>query len=250
MKVGFLITARLKSTRLPKKLLLKIHDQEIIKWMIRRIKLNHSLDHIIICTSTNEEDDPLISIAEKEGILSFRGSEEDVIERLNGAAEYYGLDLILNITADCPLVSFEYIDIAIEEYKKSGADFIRTLDLPHGLFLYGISAPALKKVIEIKKEKNTEVWGKLFTDTGLFKVKDIKIPDNLVRPNYRLTLDYPEDFEFFKKVFQENGLETYKMTDKEIVNYLDKNEKVVAINAHCEELYKKRWTEQSNIKLS
>jgi spore coat polysaccharide biosynthesis protein SpsF len=247
MKVGFLITGRLKSTRLPKKLLLKVNDLEVLRWMIRRVKLG--LDNVVLCTSTNEEDNPLLTLAEQEGISSFRGSEEDVIKRLYEAAREYGFDFVINITADCPLVSFEYIDKVIEAYKDTNADLIRTLDLPHGLFLYGIKVSALKEIIEIKKEKHTEVWGKLFTDTGLFDVYDLVIPNELKRPNYRLTLDYPEDFDFFKRVFEDNGVETYKMKDIDILKYLDKYPEVVAINEHCEELYKARWTQQNNIKL-
>ncbi len=249
MKVGFLITGRLKSTRLPKKLLLKINEVEIIRWMIKRVKINQSINDIVICTSTNAEDNPLEEIAKSEDIKCFRGSEEDVIDRLYRAALYFKFDYVLNITADCPLVSWEYMDIVIEEYIKTNADLIRTLDLPHGLFIYGLSISALKKVIGIKKEVKTEVWGRLFTDTGLFHVHDVKVPKELIRPSYRLTLDYPEDFKFFMKVFEDNGADAYKMTDKQIVEYLDANPAVVEINAHCESLYKRRWEEQGNIKL-
>jgi len=249
MKIGFLITARLKSTRLPKKLLLKINNLEIIRWMIRRLKLNHNLNEIVICTSTNPDDDTLEKIAISEKIKCFRGSEEDVIERLYFASKQFNFEFVINITADCPLVSYEYIDKVIDEFNRTKSDLIRTMDLPHGLYIYGLNVSALKKINEIKKETRTEVWGKLFTDTGLFKVNDIKIPQNLIRPSYRLTLDYPEDYEFFKKVFEDNGPSTYMLKDRQIIQYLDNNPDVVAINAHCEYLYKERWNRQGEIKI-
>ncbi|WKZ71065.1 MAG: hypothetical protein QY331_07345 [Melioribacteraceae bacterium] len=246
MKIGFLITARLKSTRLPNKLILKIFDREIIRWMIDRLKLSDQLHNIIICTSLNSQDDPLEKIALEEGINCFRGSEEDVLKRLLDAALLFNLDYIVNVTADCPLVSFEYISEIIKEFKKSEADLIRCLDLPHGLFSYGIKINALSKVCEIKSSNSTEVWGKYFTDTGLFNVVDLVIPETLKRSNYRLTLDYQEDYDFFMAIFNYFGLDTYKKGISEIISFLDEHQEVVEINKNCRDAFKVNWESQNN----
>lgn len=249
MKIGFLITGRMKSTRLPKKLTLKINDREIIRYMIDRLKESDILDEIIICTSTNPQDQILAQIAKEENIQCFLGDENDVIQRLYEASKKFNLDYALNITADCPLVSIEYIDKIVDTYQESNADFIRTLDLPHGFFSYGVKIDAMKKVCEIKKSNDTEVWGRYFTDTGLFKVVDIEIPPELQRKEYRLTLDYPEDFEFFKKIYGHFGADTYKTSMYDIIKYLDENPEVVKINAHCRELYKKRYDSQNKFEV-
>lgn len=249
MKVGYLITARLKSTRLPRKLLLKTNGREMIRHMIDRLKTSRRLDHIIICTSINSQDDALELIAKEEGVDIFRGSEEDVLVRLNGAALEFNLDYVLNITADCPLVSISYIDKILENYTSTNADFVRCLDLPHGFFSYGIKDSALAKVCEIKKEGNTEVWGRYFTDTGLFHVEDLKIPESLIRPDYRLTLDYQEDFEFFKSLFDHFGDSIIHQDVESIVNFLDENPEIVKINQHCGQAYLKRWESQNKIEL-
>lgn len=249
MKIGYLITARMKSTRLPKKLTLEIENRQIIRWMIDRIKISKSIDEIIICTSINPQDDILETIANEENIKVFRGEEEDVIQRLYDASLYFGLDYALNITADCPLVSVEYIEKIITEYKSSQADLIRTLDLPHGFFSYGLKVDAMKKVCEIKKGKETEVWGKYFTDTGFFRVVDLEIPENLRREDFRLTLDYPEDFEFFKRVYANFGNVTYKTSINDIIQFLDANPEVVNINKHLKQSYQTRWNSQSKINL-
>lgn len=249
MKTGYLITARMKSTRLKHKLTLEINNRQIIRWMIDRVKLAKSLNEIIICTSENPQDDILEQIAKEEKIKIFRGHEDDVIQRLYNASLEFELDYALNITADCPLVSVEYIDKIIEEYKNTNADLIRTLDLPHGFFSYGLKVDAMKRVCEIKDDLNTEVWGKYFTDTGLFKVHDMKIASKLVRDNFRLTLDYPEDFEFFKSIYSHFGNETYSKSINEIISYLDKNPDVIAINSYLKQSYQKRWDSQSQIKV-
>ncbi len=249
MKTGFLITARMKSTRLPKKLILKINRRQIFRWMIDRLKLSPSIDNIIICTSLNPQDDILELIANEEGIKVFRGSEDDVIQRLYDASIYYHLDYALNITADCPLVSLKYINKIIKAFKNTQADLIRCLNLPHGFYSYGMHIAALKKICQIKKGTDTEVWGRYFTDTGLFKVFDLNVPKNLKRPHYRLTLDYPEDYEFFNKVYKYFGKSTYSTDIHKIIDFLDNHPTVVAINAHCEELYKKRWEDQNRLEL-
>ena len=249
MKIGFLITARLKSTRLPKKLILKINGREIIRYMIDRLKISKSLNNIIICTSDNPQDKSLVKIAEEEGIDYFLGDEEDVILRLYNAAKEFKLDYALNITADCPLVAIEFIDKIVNKYKESNADLIRCLDLPHGFFLYGLKIDSMRKVCEIKKTNETEVWGRYFTDTGLFNVVDLDIPKKYIRKDYRLTLDYPDDFEFFKKIFEYFGKNTYRTPISEIIKYLDKNPQIVEINKYCEEMYKKRIKEQEKIEV-
>lgn len=249
MKIGFLITARLKSTRLPKKLILKLNGREVIRHMIDRLKLSSVLDNIIICTSNNPQDEPLIKIAIDEGIDYFLGDEDDVILRLYNASKEFGLDYALNITADCPLVSIEYIERIVEKYKETNADLIRCLDLPHGFYSYGLKIDAMRKVCEIKKSKETEVWGRYFTDTGLFNIVNLEIPREYIRRDYRLTLDYPDDYKFFKKIFEHFGENTYKTSMSEIIKYLDENPQIVEINKHCKEMYKERWGEQNKLEV-
>ncbi len=100
MKVGYLITGRLKSTRLPKKLLLKVKGKPILNHMIDRLKLAKNVDEIIICTSDNEQDKPLGILAKENNISCYFGDPDDVLVRLLGAAEKFNLDYILNITAE------------------------------------------------------------------------------------------------------------------------------------------------------
>ena len=77
---------------------------------------------------------------------------------------------------------------------------IRAFDLPHGSFSYGINIKALKKIIELKDKRDTEVWERYFTDTGLFNIHELKIKNKFhIKPGLRMTLDYPEDLTFLKK---------------------------------------------------
>ncbi len=246
MKTGYLITGRLKSTRLPKKLLLDIKGKPVISHMIDRIKQAKNIDEIIICTSTEKQDEPLGEIAISNGIECFYGDPDDVLSRLYSAAEKYDLDYILNITADCPFVDPVYADNIIDAFVETNADLIRQFDLPHGVFSYGIKVEALKKVINIKDSADTEVWGRYFTDTGLFDIVDLDVVNEFHRrPGLRMTLDYPEDFEFFSAIFDALYDEGKVFTLNQILSFLDNNPGVVGINKNCSKKFRKRFYIQS-----
>ena len=250
MKTGFLITARLKSTRLPLKLLQSVENRPIFAHMLDRLKLTKRADQIIVCTSTNPQDDPLIDLAEAEGVAWFRGDEDDVVKRLSDAATAFNLDYILSITADCPFSDPEYADRIVEAYLQTNADLIRALTLPHGAFSYGVKPEAFRKIVEIKDQTNTEVWGRYFTDTDLFEVYDLPIENELHRqPGLRMTLDYPADLEFFRAVFAGLYRPGEVFTLDEILRFLSDHPEVVAINKDCAAAFQKRWLSQSSIKL-
>jgi len=250
MKIAFLITARLKSTRLPMKVIKPMHGKPMIVHMLDRLKQSKSLDDIIICTSKESQDDPLVEIADKEGVKCYRGDGGDVIGRLLGAAEKYDIDYIVNITADCPFVDPEYVDQIIDVYKQTNADLIRSWDLPHGAFSYGIKTDAIKKVIDLKNSSDTEVWYQYFTDTGLFNVIDLDINNSFhKRPGLRMTLDYPEDWQFFEAIFDDLYKDGEVFTLNEILKLLDKRPEIIELNKHCSAKFYKRYSRQSAIKL-
>lgn len=250
MKVGYLIIGRLKSTRLPKKILLDVAGKPFLEHMFDHVKLSARTEVVVLCTSTNPEDDPLEVCARKNGIECFRGDEDDVIKRLYDAAVKYNLDYILTITADCPLVDPVYADKVVEAYEKTNADLIMALDLPHGAFTHGMKPAALKKILEIKDTSDSEVWGRYFSDTGLFETYHLPIKNTKhKRPDIRMTLDYPEDYEFFKALFAGLNKNGGIFTLDEIINFLDAHPAVMKINKYCAGLFLARYTKQSEIKL-
>lgn len=250
MKTGFVITGRLKSTRLPKKLLLELHGRPMIEWMIKRAKLVFPADDIVIATSTHPQDDALEEIANRLGIRVFRGYEEDVIMRLYEAAQANGFDAFINITADCPLFGYDYLTRFFEQLFAQEADLVTSLELPHGIFTYCLRTKALQKVIELKKTDNTEVWGTYFYDNpSLFKVIKHEASADEIRPNFRLTVDYPEDFEVFEAIFSKLGENAYQVSSHDLIQLLDEHPEIVAINQHCRQQYITRWESQKATEL-
>lgn len=201
MKVGLQITARLKSSRLPFKLLKDLNGCSIIEHVIQRAKKVNGSDNIVLCTSTNPQDRPLVDAALSQGIYYYLGSEEDVLQRLLDAAIFFGFDYILNITGENPLFSIDYANQLVDLLRKDACDFAYIDGLPIGCAVYGLKVKALKLVCEVKKEIDTEIWGPLINRPELFKIGTLAVHDFFRRPGLRLTNDYFEDFQLMQSIF-------------------------------------------------
>jgi len=240
MRVGFLIKVRLKSTRLKSKAVLKLNSEPMIVHMIRRIKKYSDLfSNIIVCTSTNPQDDPLEDIAKQENVDIFRGDEDDVLKRYYETAKEFDLDFLLKSGADNPLVSLDYAEKVINYFKKNSPGLITLTDLPIGMFFYAICPKSLKKVIDRKKTDDTEVWGNLFKNHNDITLYDFPVDKKYMRTNYRLTVDYSEDFVVIKNIFNHFSDKIYDTSTLEILDFLDKNTSVLKINQSNQKLYEK-----------
>lgn len=236
MNAAIMITARLKSTRLPMKVVKPILGRPMICHMLDRLKLVRSSQKIIICTSTLVQDDPLEKIAAQESVYCFRGHPEDVLLRLTDAACHFGIDTVISCTADNPFVDPVYISRLIDFHMQEGNDFSKIEGLPFGTFSYVLSHRAMIRACEIKDETDTEVWGGYFTDTGVFKVGILYVTDPEVRrPNLRLTVDTPEDFELASRIFQALHIEGRVFTLREILRLFDEHPELARLNAHVQQ---------------
>lgn len=238
MRSAIFITARTKSTRLPKKVLIKIKGKPVIEHLIDRVKLAKLPDLIVLCTSTHPDDDVLAEIATRTGIECFRGSEDDVLDRFSKAASAFKIDFIVVTWGDELFCDPEYVDKTIRLYQETNADFIKCEELPLGTFVYGLKTEALNKVCQIKRDTDTEVWGGYFTESGIFDVRLLKVPDEELRhPEIRMTLDYKEDLDFVKEVFNRLYREGRVFSLREIMRLLKERPELKDINSKCQELY-------------
>ena len=231
MSTAILITARLKSNRLPRKVLKPILGRPMICHMIDRLKLAQRPEKIILCTSPLSEDDPLIEIARQEAIDCFRGHPDDVLLRLTEAAGQFNVDTVINCTADNPFVDHEYIDRLVDFHQSNGYDYSRCEGLPLGAFGWALSYPAMVRACEIKDAIDTEVWGGYFTDTGLFSWGLLPVDPEVYWPELRLTVDTPEDFALVTKIFEELYVPGEVFSLQSIINLCRARPDLVAINS-------------------
>ena len=233
MKKAIFITARLGSSRLPRKHLYQIEGEYCIEHVIRNAKKSVRADSIILCTTNLEEDTVLCELAEKHKIKYFRGSVLDKLERWNGACKRFNIDFFVTADADDLFCSMELVDKAFEQYEKGQAGFIEgEEDIISGAFTYGINAKALEEVCQIKGTSDTEMMWLYFIESGLFKVETLEnVTSEYKRKDIRMTLDYIEDYNFFKTVIEglyQEGKKEY--TFKDILLFLEKNPEVAKIN--------------------
>jgi spore coat polysaccharide biosynthesis protein SpsF len=230
MKIGFLITARLKSSRLKLKLLKPLNGFSVVERVIQRAKQVEECSDIVLCTSRSNQDLPLMRIASKNNIYYYNGSSEDVLQRMLDAAELFQMDYVIGITADNPMFSIYHANIISDMIRSDASlDFIYTTGMPIGVNIYGIKTKALKTVCSIKKEVDKEIWGYLINRPEIFNVQEIKVDDEYQCENYRMTLDEINDYKFFSQL--------YSMFPKEgVIELLDaygclqKNSEIAAIN--------------------
>lgn len=232
MKTAILITARLKSTRLPLKVIKPIHGRPMIIHMLDRLKLAKHPTEIIICTSSLTQDDPLVKIAQQEGVQYYRGDPDDVLLRLTNAAKKFGVATVVSCTADNPFVDPEYIDRLVDFHLEHGYDYSKSTGLPFGTFSYVLACQAMVRACEIKAETDTEVWGNYFTETGQFSWGVMEVNDLTVRwPELRLTVDTPQDFELVTRIFDELYKPGQVFSLVEIVALCRRRSDLVALNA-------------------
>ena len=204
-KIGVIIACRLKSTRLKKKALHELGGVTSIERCIDNCRLFEGIDELIVATSDLEEDAELAT-AIPEDIHFWQGDAEDVISRYLGACEKFGIDIVIRVTGDCPVMFPEITDILLNEHFRSGADYTAPVDCAVGSApeIYNVSA--LKKVMELKgsAEYSEYMTWYMRNNADVFDVNLVELPEEFLR-HFRLTLDYEEDAEMFTKLYQETG---------------------------------------------
>jgi spore coat polysaccharide biosynthesis protein SpsF (cytidylyltransferase family) len=239
MKNGIFITARLGSTRLEKKHLLPVRNQPVLTYLIRRIRrefqreMNAHEVRLVIVTSDEPENRQFEMFA-AEGAAVFYGSKDNIPLRHLQAAQALSLDGIISVDGDDILCSVNGMR-AIHDALSGNTPYARTSNLPFGMNSVGYSRAFLETSLRGHSEDILETgWGHIFDARQLL---DISIPFPLQDNALRFTLDYPEDYEFFKAVIVSLGDSIVAAQDDLIVRTVIEN-KLFAIN---EPITKQYW---------
>ncbi len=239
-KVVVSIQVRMNSTRLPGKVLKKICNKPMLLLMLERLSKCELIDEIIIATTHNKRDDPIFELAKNHGYKVFRGDEHDCLDRHYQAVKNSNAQFICKITSDCPLIDPKIVDSVIRYFleNKNKFDYVSNVHpttYPNGLDVEMFSNYALEKTWkEAKnKEEREHTTTYMWKNPSLFKIGSIIMPnkENLFTKE-RWTVDYPEDFEFIKAIYEnlyDNG-KVFLMN--EILKFLSKREDIKKINQH------------------
>lgn len=238
MNVGILISARNKSKRLKHKLFLKLGRLSVIEYLIRRAKNLSKHGQIILSTSIDKRDEKLIKIAKNNKIPYFAGHKDDKLKRYYSNAIKFNLDAMIIIDGDDPLFFSDLIIKQIKLFKKFNYDCIYYKTNHVGISCFLIKTTALKKIIEKKTRRDTEVWGHYFINNKKLNNKKLKINLNFLKIPLRLTLDYYEDFKLIKKLVVLTNFKT-NFPDNKFKKILKRNIRLLNINSVVVDQYNK-----------
>lgn len=249
MKIGCLLSIREKATRLPKKALLEILGIPATTCLLKRLCLAQDVDQIVLSTSTHPDDTILVTLALQNGFNVFRGSELDKLDRYYQTAVHFGFDAVIIVDGDDILCFPEGIDAIANVLRQNKYDCISLANLPVGAAATGLTTQALKKVLEIKDEEDTEVWGGYFIGSGFFKTHVMTLSPIFQHPNIRLTLDYPEDYTLLSAIF--NEMRDINFTSRALMNLLvSQQPSLTLINANAHEKYLEHLARSTKVKFN
>lgn len=247
MKTGIIIQARRSSTRLKDKILMELPAGSNISMLGRVImRAKKACSTVVLATSDHEDDDLTEKEALKYGAEVYRGSLDDVLMRYIKAAEKYGIERIVRITADCPCIDDEVIKECIKLHENSSVDYVSNVEkrtFPHGLDTEVISLSALKRIDS--EEKNIKVREHVTWHAR--KSEDYSKLDYIEKngKNYsdiRVTVDTYEDYGLMSLIYFMLGDD---FTYQDIVNLFEKYPwlKVLNNNIYQKYVFKNRHEE-------
>lgn len=215
MRTVGIIQARMGSSRLPGKVVAEVAGKPMIVTMVDRLERARRLDEIVVAIPSGKANDPLRDVLAENGICYHRGPENDVLTRVLEAAHEYGVELIVELTGDCPLVDPTIVDEVVGFWKGFNCDFATTtLDAgdtgyARGMDVRVFSTKVLEEVDRLVKwtgrseaRYREHVSLYVWEHPQRFRTRLCKAPSTRVSEGLRLTVDEPADLELVRKIFE------------------------------------------------
>ncbi len=235
------IEARMRSSRLPGKVLADINGVPALTRLVRRLRRCHLLDDVVLATTVNTADGALVEWAEASGVAVYRGSEEDVLARVVEAHRHMGSEVVVEVTGDCTLLDPEIIDLGVATYLANRCDVVanvRQPSFPQGVDVQVFPLSLLEAVARESNDPAVREHVSLYfyEHPELYRIIHLPAPARYQAPERRFQLDYPEDLAFIRAVY--HHLEpTYgdAFGTPEILSLIASEPGLGMINAHCQE---------------
>jgi spore coat polysaccharide biosynthesis protein SpsF len=234
-RIAIIVQARMTSTRLPGKVLAPVLGRPLLEYELERLHRVQTPHLLVVATTTNPADDPIVHVAETMGCAVFRGSEADVLGRYAGAARSVEARVVVRITADCPLIDSEVTDLVIGRFLDGGCDYAsNTLErtFPRGLDVEVFSRDVLdiadREASDAAEREHVTLF--IYRHPERFALANVRSTVDLSR--YRWTVDAEEDLELVRRLI---GLlyphrPTFGLADA--LDLMDRHPDLAAINRH------------------
>ena len=238
--IGCILQARMSSTRLPGKVMMKIDSKNtMLDCVINQLKNSKQTKNLVVATTEQKEDDVIVELVKRREIKYFRGSKKDVLDRYYQCAKKFDFSEIVRITADNPLIDYEIVDKVVEHFKLKNYDYI-TIDQPqistfHQTYPWGYNVEvftfsALENAWKNAKlpSEREHVTPYFYKNKEIFKQTNVKNSEDF--SNFRCTVDTKYDIELVQKIYSNIKKRPILLSD--VIKLFKANPELIKINTH------------------
>jgi spore coat polysaccharide biosynthesis protein SpsF len=235
-KIIDIVEARMTSSRLPGKVMLECQGKPMLGHMIERLKRSQELDGIVVATTTNSDDDVLEDLAGKLGVGCFRGSEDDVLDRVLQAAHEFNADIIVETPGDCPCLDWTILDDVVRAYHRRGHDYVSNNlkpSYPGGMDVQVFSTAVLEDVARRTSDPvdHEHVSLYIYRHPEIYKSSNVEAPADQYDPGIKFLLDTLADFDFIRAAYDALYPTKPDFTCHDIITLMRRRPDLRAINA-------------------
>ena len=235
MKIIATIEARMSSSRLPGKVLKPILGRPTLELLIDRLRQAQSLNEVVVATTTNTADDTIEAVTREIGVSCYRGSEDDVLDRVLKAAQSVNADVIVEITGDCPLIDPYVVDRLVACFLTNRFDYVANTLLrtfPRGLDTQVFATRTLEEVSRLTQDPadREHVSLYIYEHPERFSLHNVEsgLPEK--HWQHRLTVDTPEDFALIETIFDRLYPQNPAFTLHDVIALLEREPELTEIN--------------------
>jgi len=222
------------STRLPGKVLKPLAGQPMIARVVERTRRAKGVREVVVATTREARDEPLVDLCQSRGWPFTRGDEADLLDRYHAAAIVHRADAVVRITSDCPLIDPGLIDRVLDAFRRGDCDYAsNTLEprtFPRGLDVEVVGFKALERAW---REDTNPQWREhatpyIYRHPEHFRLRPVRNDRDL--SYHRWTVDTPEDYDLVCRIYDHFGHDRFAWTD--VLQVLDEHPDWVEINRH------------------
>jgi spore coat polysaccharide biosynthesis protein SpsF len=237
--IAAVIEARMTSSRLPGKVLLPAAGKPLLAHLVERLRRVPSLHRIVLATTVNAADDVLARFAQEQAVACHRGSEEDVMARVIGAADSVAADVVVGITGDCPLIDPVLVEQMVQMYLNNACDYASNCEVrsyPEGMDTQVYALAALKSSAAMTNDRldHEHVTLHMRNHPELFQHLYLVAPQDLTWPELHLSVDEQPDYVLIQTLIDHFGDANRLFGCRDIIQALRAHPEWVNINAHVQ----------------
>lgn len=233
-RIVAIIQARMASTRLPGKALLDLGGKPILQHVVERVRMSKQVAEVVVATTDHHPDDAIASLCQGLEVSCYRGEEDDVLKRFLGAVEQTRADVVVRITADCPLIDPDVVDRVIRAYETTGVEYASNgihRSWPRGFDVEVFRAETLRRADKLatRPYEREHVTAAIYMAPTVFRCTNVEAPHEAYAPDFRVCIDTKEDLEVVRRILSSTK-DPASLRAADVVAFLRENPRVLALN--------------------